>query len=295
MRRVVLFAVAASLVSLARPLRSQGLFPLPISEGPSASDVAAYLALSSTPIGGLPPMMTAQVNGPTPGGFAVRAQFGYIDEDGPTSRRILGGGLDIAVGRSTFGVTGGYVDFACDQGALDDALGGTGPRISIECKGGLMAGVNWTTPLVTTPLGASGNTTLVLGVDGAAGYGSGDLLTITATDPNFPLTASFSIEARALSAGLGLPVALVAKSGALTLVPHLTPRIGYGRATIKVPFADAIGTNTEETESGARFMLGGGLDLHIANSGLGVSVGFQKVFVDGGNTLIGAGLSYAMR
>jgi hypothetical protein len=48
----------------------------------------------------------------------------------------------------------------------------------------------------------------------------------------------------------------------------------------------------EDAESGTRFMLGGGIGMLFASSGLGVDVGFQRVFIEDGDTLVGIGVSY---
>ena len=49
------------------------------------------------------------------------------------------------------------------------------------------------------------------------------------------------------------------------------------------------------SESGVRFVLGGGLGLQFHGSALGVHFGAQKVFVEDGEIAFGAGLSWAMR
>ena len=61
----------------------------------------------------------------------------------------------------------------------------------------------------------------------------------------------------------------------------VTPGFGYGRLS-----------EDGESESGTRPMLGLGLRLRTT-SGIGFSIGAQKVFIDDGEMVMGAGLSIA--
>jgi hypothetical protein len=85
------------------------------------------------------------------------------------------------------------------------------------------------------------------------------------------------------SATVGLPVALrMPVTGSdLSVMPYLVPAIGIG--TI---FGDIGGSDI-----GYRPMLGGGLRFDWAERNTGVLVGFQKVLIEHGVTVLGAGLT----
>jgi hypothetical protein len=106
--------------------------------------------------------------------------------------------------------------------------------------------------------------TLTIGLNGELGFGKPEGGTIW-------------------SATAGLPVALVAGAGSgLRLAPFLTPAFGFGYVT-----------GQGESESGTRMLLGGGVGIMGANR-FGVSVGFQKVFIEDGQTTIGINASFRM-
>ncbi|HEU4563467.1 MAG TPA: hypothetical protein VFS05_02415 [Gemmatimonadaceae bacterium] len=271
MRTVPALALAA--LTFAAPLRAQVIEP----DG-DAGSAAAYFAITTTPLGALPPMVTPEMARSGARGMGVRGQFGYIDEEGPSSIRVFGAGVDLPVGPGTLALTAGYLDFACDDGLAGD-IG----IDDLDCKGGFIGGTSFSLPLVAVPFGANTGSALTLGFDGSLGVGHGDVLEASA------FGESASLRATSVSAGLGLPVALAARSGSMTIVPHLTPRFAWGRASLESETPDG---KESDAESGTRFMLGGGFGL-LFQGGLGVHLGFQKVFIEDGNTLIGVGVSYA--
>lgn len=247
---------------------------------------AAYFAISSTPVGALPRLVTTQSLG-TAQGSGVRFQFGNIDEQGDFSRRIVLGGIDLPVGRATVGVSAGYLDFKCGNEFEEFGL-------ELDCKGGLIAGAHVGTPLVTSPLGTSNAATFMVGIDGSLGFGTGDI--IEASFDNGFGTEREKIEGTSMALGLSLPLALVARGTGVTVVPHMTPGVGYGRLKARATASDGVTTQTDEaTESGARFMLGGGAAILLNKSGLGLHLGFQKVFVKDGDATLALGLSYDIR
>ncbi|HEY8793666.1 MAG TPA: hypothetical protein VIM15_01890 [Gemmatimonadaceae bacterium] len=67
-------------------------------------------------------------------------------------------------------------------------------------------------------------------------------------------------------------------------VPFVSPGFGWGHIT-----------DSNNSESGTRFMLGGGVEIVSSNSGLGFTLGAQKVFIDGGKLVFGAGVTWARR
>ena len=86
----------------------------------------------------------------------------------------------------------------------------------------------------------------------------------------------------AYSVSVGLPLGLhVRSAGGAEFVPYLIP--GFG-------FAGVSGDG--ESESGTRFMLGGGVGVANLAGALGVHVGFQKIFLEEAPTQFGIGLTF---
>lgn len=134
------------------------------------------------------------------------------------------------------------------------------------CKSHFIAGANAEGRLTSLMLGtASDAARLNVGLNGEFGFGKPEGTTLVT------LTA-------------GLPVSLVAGGPTLKIAPFLTPGLGWGRSS------DDTGS-----DSGARFLLGGGVALYSTTSPIGANFGFQKVFIDGGDTLFGLNVTFALR
>ena len=130
-----------------------------------------------------------------------------------------------------------------------------------SCDGHFVAGANVEGRLSSSSLGNGADAaTLTVGLNGEAGLGRRSDATI------FGLTA-------------GLPIALLSGTPTLRIAPFLTPAIGLGRVS------DNGGSDT-----GTRFLLGGGITFESLTSGIGANVGFQKVFINGGETMFGVTL-----
>ena len=245
---------------------------------------AAYAALTSTPVAAFAPAISARDAGLGPKRMGFRFQFGHRDEEGDFSTRALGAGIDFPVGNATFGLTAGILDYACDEDQFDDPEFGI--DVDLECKSAMMAGASMSAPLVTGPFGGAGST-YSLGLDGALGFSSGDILDFH-YDDGFE-TIDVEASASAIAAAIGMPLSLVVRSPSLTVVPMLRPGIGWGRQAGE---GEVNGESVDATESGIRFMLGGGVGFLFTNMGLGISVGAQKVFYEDGKTVIGLGVTF---
>jgi len=89
----------------------------------------------------------------------------------------------------------------------------------------------------------------------------------------------------ALSLGLSLPVGAELKGATgPVFIPFLVPGFGYGRIS-----------GGGDSESGTRPMLGGGIAIAGRQSTFALHLGFQKVFVDEGETTFGLGMSVGRR
>ena len=70
----------------------------------------------------------------------------------------------------------------------------------------------------------------------------------------------------------------------MKFVPYVTPAFGFGRAG-----------GGGASESGVRFLLGGGVGLYNPESSVSVHAGFQQIFISGAKMLFGVGLSLGGR
>jgi hypothetical protein len=135
------------------------------------------------------------------------------------------------------------------------------------CDGHFLAGVSGQGTLASSRLGAEGGgdaALLTIGLRGEVGFAKptdATILTLTA----------------------GLPVALAAGGPTLKVAPFLTPAIGFGRVSNGL------------SESGNRFLLGGGVGIVSTTNGLGATVGFQKAFIEGGSTTVGVNVMLGMK
>ncbi len=112
----------------------------------------------------------------------------------------------------------------------------------------------------------AGSATFVLGLSGRIGFAK----------PNDGTAWSASASAP-LSMAMGSPTGV-------QFVPFVSPGFGWGHIS-----------EGSDSESGTRFMLGGGVGIVSSNSGLGFTLGAQKVFIDGGKLVFGAGVTWARR
>ena len=196
-----------------------------------------------------------------PGAFAPLATVGRLGE--PTSST-----LSLRYGRLSYdgddaihsvGVGG---DFRAGSGVL----GVTGGAVVCSgCDALIMIGVDWTTPLVRRTA-----------ADGAYGIG-------LTTAAGAALPTSDESDGFLLSGSIGVPFSMVAgKPDGLRVIPFITPAIGVGSVV------------TDDGATGLRPILGGGIGIVAAN-GFGVSAGVQKVFIEGGEAVLGITLTLGGR
>lgn len=235
------------------------------SETQDANDVAACGAATTTPYGALPAIFPANWSAATTRGLGFNLRFGSISEPNNTGRRNFGIGLQVGAGRAQIGLTGGVVDFTCDEEA------------GVECKSAFMVGASFASPLVASRM-ASGQQSFVVGLSGDVGFSSGDVFEST----------DFTIKQRSISVALGVPLALVARSGTIAITPFVEPSFFWGRTNFEV---DSPFFSGDESENGTGFSLRGGVAFGLAN-GLGLHIGFSKAFVGEAKAMIGLGLSF---
>lgn len=154
----------------------------------SPGDVAAYAALSVTPVGALPLMARSTMfdAGPAPASF--NARYGTQDE-----LHTFGIGGDFRAGSSgRTAVTLGYL--TCDG-----------------CDGILMLGADYITPVIRS----------------AIGTGTTSALTVS-LNPSLGLAKPTEGEGTALAANVGLPVAVAMGDAGTRVAAFISPGIGYG-------------------------------------------------------------------
>ena len=254
------------------PAAAQFCIGVAETEEPDLNSAAACAAATMTPFGALPTQLPASWIGRTASKIGVNFRFGSMDEEGDAGRRNFGVGLDIPFGTASIGLTAGFVDFTCDV-----------PGEDVNCENAFMFGGRFAAPLVINPLGTGdGGQSFVLGINASAGFGSGDVI-----DANLG-GETVKLGGRGISVGVGVPFALVAKSGTITITPFIEPAVMWGQTKFDVESSFGSG---DETESGTAFALGGGVSFGFA-SGLSLDVGFKKVMLDEAKSLIGLGLSF---
>ena len=241
-------------------------------ENPDFNEAAACGAATITPFGALPTQLPASWLGRSVTGIGFNFRFGSMDEEGDAGRRNFGVGIDIPMGTASLGLTGGYADFTCDV-----------PEAEVNCESAFMLGGRFAAPLLINPIGTGDSgQSFVLGLNASVGFGTGDVI-----DANLG-GESIQIAARGISVGLGVPIALVARSGNISITPFIEPAFFWGQTRFDVESSFGSG---EETESGTAFSLGGGVSFGFA-SGLSLDVGFKKVMLDDAKSLIGLGISF---
>jgi len=233
MKRALLLLPALAMTLVAERARAQ-----------NDGDVAAYVALIFTPVGGFAPRAGGALPEAGIGGVSLR--YGRLSYEDGDATHMFGASGDVGAGSGRLGFTGGVA--TCDG-----------------CDAIIMVGADWTTPLVrrTSPSGTFG-----VGVTTAIGAG---------------FSTEEDADGIALSGSLGLPLSLVAGNrDGLRAVPFVTPGIGFGTLT------------GDGGDSGVRPTLGAGIGI-IAANGFGLSVGVQKVFIEGGEPVFGLTLTIGGR
>lgn len=184
----------------------------------------------------------------------------------PTAARMgePGGAMSLRYGQLSFDSDDAFhnIGISGDFRAGAGRLGVTGGALVCSgCDPVIMLGADWTTPLSRR---ASDAGSFAVGLTTAAGVG------IPSSDADGIL----------LSASLGLPLSMTAgEPRGVRVIPYITPAVGFGAAT------------GDGGDSGVRAMLGGGVGIVAAN-GLGVSAGFQKVFIEDGEAIIGLAVTF---
>lgn len=186
-------------------------------------------------------------------GWGFNLRANRIDlNDNGEEFRTVGGGLDFGMGRARLGVQGTITSIDC-----------------AGCDGLFGLGADMDFPLWTSATDVSMNSArFAIGVRPALGYGKGR-------------DEMSDMSAVSFATGLPLSVTFGRKT---SFVAYMTPGFGWGRVR---------NSATDLSESGTRPMLGGGIGIaSLAGGSIGINLGFNRVFVDQGETSFGLGFSW---
>jgi hypothetical protein len=204
---------------------------------------AGWTGLMLTPIGALTPMGPATANDTTQ--YRLQLRYGhwrFAPGDDNTHNLGLGVGFRTGSSRTTIELGYGH-DASCDN-----------------CDY-VMIGVDVDVPLIQPSENETGG--LRVALNPAAGFGH-------------PTDGSGT----ALSGALSVPVSFVYPVGRVSLIPFVSPGVGYGRLS-----ADG------ESAGAERNILAGGIGIASPQSALRVTISAHKVFIDRAPTVYGIGLS----
>jgi hypothetical protein len=112
----------------------------------------------------------------------------------------------------------------------------------------------------------SGGASFVLGLSGRLGFAKPSDATVWSAAASVPLSLAVNTQPK------------------FQLVTFVAPGFGWGHIS-----------EGSDSQSGTRFMLGGGVGVISSTSGVGVTIGVQKVFITGGKLVVGAGLTWSRR
>jgi len=165
----------------------------------SVGDAAAYLALSTTPVGAMTPVVSSAMLGRIAKGYSITGQYGHLSDD-------VGG----------FNSFGASVSMPVSGFSLGGSLGFMSPSAQ-GSKSNLMLGANAETNLGAWALSEGKNANLfTMSLRGDLGWANPD-------------DGSGNNSITALSLSAGAPFALVLKNGDMTWAPFVTPGLGWGR------------------------------------------------------------------
>ena len=283
----------ASLALLAGQVSAQVL-PTPPQQGLSQDDKsAAYFALTTTPVGAFAEITDMPGVAGRAGRIQIHGQLGFADQEGPFSIRNFALGLSIPGASGVLRLTAGIADFACD----DEPLFAPGDGFDLECGTGYFAGVDGTIPLIRPAMTGTSSEGFAASLVVSLGASTNDVVEVEYEDLFDPtMSGRIEMKGRSLSGAVGVPLSFVARSEGIVVIPHLTPRIGYGHGKMDVDISVG-GIEDQMESSGGTFrpMLGAGVDILFANSGFGAGFGIQRVFADEGEMVLGINLSYRPR
>jgi hypothetical protein len=131
------------------------------------------------------------------------------------------------------------------------------------CPGHFMTALGFSERMVGVAMGREGSHgTLNVGLDVTAALG---------TPPGGTLYAG----------SISLPISFASDTTGFRIVPYVAP--GFGTGLVR---------DRGDTDAGIRATFGAGVAVTGIGGGLGLNAGVQRIFLEGGNWLVGVGVSY---
>jgi hypothetical protein len=214
---------------------------------------AAAQALSATHIGGLTPLMTPSMIRRTLNGAQLGVRYGLREESATRIHTVAGSAI-FAVGlQSSVALTAGTSDAECANCSPAIVLGLGGDMRVFERGDFLVGGSNFT-----------------LAVNGDFGYAKQSIVDNQSV----------------IALGVGAPMTLVfgADRQGMRVVTFFTPVFGVGQMNDLVCFG---GPPCDDTESGTRILLGGGVGIWSPLSSISASIGVNQVMIDQARPVFG--------
>lgn len=197
------------------------------------------------------------------------------------------GGLPATLTNVLLGRAGASPEFGARYGQWNDAsittrdFGATG-RFAVGTKASLGATAGYVNANCT---GCEGSWMVGVVADqryalASHGDGSDATTVVYALSEDLGFAKPRSSSGHAVSLSVHAPTATVFHRGAVAIAPFISPGYGFGQTD-----------DGSQTDSGVRPMLGGGIGIANVRSGLGVTIGAERVMMDGARTVFGASLS----
>jgi hypothetical protein len=238
----------------------------------STNELAVFSAGNLTPVAGLPPIMTSSISGQAQLSAQLVLRYGYLAQE-RREQLVPRGQVDI----NNFGVTG---VLPMGLGATISITAGVSSPACSDCDPGLMLSLGGDMRLTEVPFGSAEDAArLTIAVNGEFGFGK----------PKLPLR----ILSTAWAGSVGVPIGLLTgrrNAGGMRIVPFITPALVFGTTD----FEDNI-AGFPNSESGARFMIGGGVGIYNRQSPIVLNVGFQYMAIENGGAQIGLALMFGGR
>ena len=231
------------------------LAPFAAAASQSIQDLRAFVALRTTHIGALTPMLSPVLVGQQLQSAQLGLRYGLQREADITTHAVAGSGIFGVGTASALGVHAGVSDADCADCAPEMMLGVSGEMRVFEVGDVFGAG-----------------SVLNVGVSGDVGY------------------AQLKPDRSALALGVGAPMALNLNAGSATgmrIVPYFTPMLGVGQI-------NDCGSGTGSC-SGTRVVLGGGVGIWNPATSISASLGINHVLLEGQDPVFGVNVVFGGR
>jgi len=237
----------------------------------SSNELAVFSAGNLTPVAGLPPIMTSSISGRVQRSVQFGMRYGYLAQE-RREAELPRGQVDV----NNFAVT---AVLPMGLGATVSITGGVSSPTCSDCDPGLMLSLGGDMRLTEFPFGPTEDAArFTVTVNGEFGFAK----------PKLPLR----ILSTAWAGSVGVPIGYLTSghNGGMRIVTFVTPALVFGATD----FEDNI-PGFPGSESGARFMIGGGVGIFNAKSPIMLNVGAQYIAIENGGAQIGVALIFGGR